>query len=314
MSVLAIAEHRDGSVRDVTYELISAGREVANALGDELHLCVIGTDAAALTKDINVAGVETIHYTETESEFNHDLYLQTINALSEILDPTVIMTPHSAAGLDFSPALADTLGLNLVTDAVGLDLDDDLTVTREMYESKVEVTYEVSYPVVVTVRSKVWPAAEGTGSATVEEFSPDLDQSSMKAKVLGYEEITAGDIDISEAEILVSVGRGIGEKENLEIVETFADELDATLAASRPIIDNGWLPKNRQVGQSGKTVTPTVYIAIGISGAVQHVAGMKDAETIVAINTDPNAPIFDVADYGIVDDLFDVVPAMIDEL
>ena len=125
--------------------------------------------------------------------------------------------------------------------------------------------------------------------------------------------VAAGDVDISDAEVLVSVGRGIDEEENLDVVEELAEALGATLSASRPIVDNGWLPKNRQVGQSGKVVTPEVYIAVGISGAVQHVAGMKGSDTIVAINTDPNAPIFDIADYGIVGDLFDVVPALVAE-
>jgi electron transfer flavoprotein alpha subunit len=130
---------------------------------------------------------------------------------------------------------------------------------------------------------------------------------------MGFEEVGGGDVDIADADVLVSVGRGIEEEENLELVEELADALGATLSASRPIVDNGWLPKNRQVGQSGKVVTPDVYIAVGISGAVQHVAGMKGSDTIVAINTDPNAPIFDIADYGIVGDLFDVVPELVDE-
>ncbi len=140
-----------------------------------------------------------------------------------------------------------------------------------------------------------------------------MDEEALGARVQGFEEVGGGDVDISEAEVLVSVGRGIEEEENLDLVRDLADALGATLSASRPIVDNGWLPKNRQVGQSGKVVTPKVYIPVGISGAVQHVAGMKGSETIVAINTDPNAPIFDIADYGIVGDLFDVVPELIDE-
>jgi len=147
--------------------------------------------------------------------------------------------------------------------------------------------------------------------ATVESLEVDHPESG--ARVTGFEEVGGGDVDIADADVLVSVGRGIEEEENLELVEELADALGATLSASRPIVDNGWLPKNRQVGQSGKVVTPDVYIAVGISGAVQHVAGMKGSDTIVAINTDSNAPIFDIADYGIVGDLFEVVPELIDE-
>jgi len=158
-----------------------------------------------------------------------------------------------------------------------------------------------------------WPATDESGDATVEAFDATIDESRVRSTVTGFEEAASGDVDITDADVLVSVGRGIEEEENLDLVRDLADALGATLSASRPIVDNGWLPADRQVGQSGKVVTPDVYIAIGISGAVQHVAGMKGADTIVAINKDPNAPIFDIADYGIVDDLFDVVPALTEE-
>ncbi|MCF2241253.1 electron transfer flavoprotein subunit alpha/FixB family protein, partial [Halobacterium salinarum] len=141
----------------------------------------------------------------------------------------------------------------------------------------------------------------------------DIDEDAIGATVNGFEEVGGGDVDIADAEFLVSVGRGIEEEENIALVEALAETTGATLSSSRPIVDNGWLAKNRQVGQSGKQVTPDVYLAVGISGAVQHVAGMKGADTIIAVNTDPNAPIFDIADYGIVGDLFDVVPALIEE-
>jgi electron transfer flavoprotein alpha subunit len=183
-----------------------------------------------------------------------------------------------------------------------------------MYGSKVEMTIEVaSKRALVTVRPAEWPAAEGVGDAPVEAFDAAVDESAVGSTVTGFEEVAGGDVDITEADVLVSVGRGIGEEENLELIFDLAEALDATVSASRPIVDSGWLEKNRQVGQSGKTVTSEVYLAIGISGAVQHVAGMKGSDTIIAINTDPNAPIFDLADYGIVGDLFDVVPALIEE-
>ena len=165
----------------------------------------------------------------------------------------------------------------------------------------------------VTIRPGEWPAAGDTGDATVEPFDADIDEAAVKTAVSGFEEVGTGDVDISDADVLVSVGRGIEDEENIELVQELADAIGATVSASRPIVDKGWLPADRQVGQSGKTVSPDVYIAIGISGAVQHVAGMKGSDTIIAINTDPNAPIYDIADYGIVDDLFDVVPELIEE-
>jgi electron transfer flavoprotein alpha subunit len=201
-----------------------------------------------------------------------------------------------------------------VTDAVAFDVDDGLTVTRELYGGKVEGELDVAGDrAVVTIRGGEWPAAEGAGDATIEAFDATIDEEAVRSTVTGFQEVGAGDVDITDADVLVSVGRGIEEEDNIELIEELADALGATVSASRPIVDNGWLPKDRQVGQSGKVVTPDVYIAVGISGAVQHVAGMKGSDTIVAINNDPSAPIFDIADYGIVDDLFEVVPELTEE-
>ncbi|PSQ46023.1 electron transfer flavoprotein subunit alpha/FixB family protein, partial [Halobacteriales archaeon SW_12_67_38] len=243
----------------------------------------------------------------------HDVYVQAVEALYDEVEPDTLLMPNSVNGLDYAPAVANRRSLPLVTDAIDIKRDEGLSVTREKYGSKVETVVEVDADrAAVTVRPGEWPPAEGTDDTEVRAFDADIDESAVRSTVTGFQEVGGGDVDISEAEVLVSVGRGIEEEENIALVEALADTLDATLSSSRPIVDNGWLPKNRQVGQSGKQVTPEVYIAIGISGAVQHVAGMKGAETIVAINTDPNAPIYDLADYGIVDDLFEVVPALIE--
>jgi len=314
MTVLAVAEHRRGELRDVSYELLSAGRELADATGGDLHVAVISGDVEGHAEALNRAGVDTIHTVAHGGEFNHDVYAQVLTQLSDAVEPTVLLAPNTVNGLDYAPAVAERMGVPLVTDAVDLSYDDGLTVTREMYGSKVETTLEVtSERAAVTVRPAEWPKAGGDGEAAVESFDADVDESGVRSTVTGFREVGGGDVDITDADVLVSVGRGIEEEENLDIIHDLADALDGTVSASRPIVDNGWLPKDRQVGQSGKVVTPDVYIAIGISGAVQHVAGMKGADTIVAINNDPNAPIFDIADYGIVDDLFDVVPTLTEE-
>ncbi|MFW5917623.1 MAG: electron transfer flavoprotein subunit alpha/FixB family protein [Halorubrum sp.] len=310
--VLVVAEHRRGALRDVSYEAITAGRELADARGGDLHVAVVAGDVDRFAEDLNRAGVDAIHTIGNGEEFDHNVFQSAVAALLDRTDAGSVVIPNSVNGLDYAPAVAEALDLPLVTDAIGIEYDDGLTVTREMYGSKVETTVDVEDDrFVVTVRGGEWPPAEGVGDAAVE--SVEVDHPESGARVTGFEEVGGGDVDIAEADVLVSVGRGIEEEENLELVEELADALGATLSASRPIVDNGWLPKNRQVGQSGKVVTPDVYIAIGISGAVQHVAGMKGSETIVAINTDPNAPIFDIADYGVVGDLFDVVPELIDE-
>ncbi len=313
--VLAIGEHRRGELRDVSYELVTAGRQLADATGGELHLAVISGTVDEFGKKLDREGVDAIHTVDEGEEFNHDIYTQTITQLYDELAPKYVLTPNSVNGLDYAPAVANRLGLPIVTDAVDLEADGEtLIATREMYGGKVETTTELAGSAVATIRGAEWPAAEGTGDATIEAFEPAIDESQQGSTVTGFEEVGGGDVDIGDADVLVSVGRGIEEEDNIPLIEELADVLGATVSSSRPIVDNGWLPKNRQVGQSGKVVTPDVYIAIGISGAVQHVAGMKGSDTIVAINTDPNAPIMDIADYAIHDDLFDVVPALIEEL
>ncbi|WP_348612293.1 electron transfer flavoprotein subunit alpha/FixB family protein [Halobaculum rarum] len=312
--VLAVADHRRGTVRDVSFEMVRAGHELADDLGGDLHLAVIAGDVEGFAADLSLEGVDTIHTVEAGEEFNHDLYAGATAALFEQLAPTAVLMPNSVNGLDYAPAVANRLDVPLVTDAVDLAYDDGLVATREMYGSKVETTLELSEePFAVTVRAGEWEAVEDRVDVPVEAFEYDFDESASGARVQGFQEVGAGDVDIADAEFLVSIGRGIEEEENLELIEELAEVTGATMSSSRPIVDSGWLPKNRQVGQSGKQVTPDVYLAIGISGAVQHVAGMKGAETIIAINTDPNAPIFDIADYGIVGDLFDVVPALIEQ-
>ena len=314
MTVLAVAEHRRGELRDVSFELAGAGRRLADALGTDLHVAVVSGDVERYADSLDVEGVNVVHTVEYGEEFNHDVYVQALDQLATTVDPRVVLAPHTVNGLDYAPALAERLGYPLVTDAVGLAVDDDLVVTREMYGSKVETTIEVGGDRgLLTLRPAEWPQAGGVGDAEIRLADVTVDESAVRSTVTGFEEAAAGDVDITEADVLVSVGRGIGEEENLDLIFDLAEALDATVSSSRPIVDNDWLPANRQVGQSGKVVTPDVYIAVGISGAVQHVAGMKGSDTIIAINDDPNAPIFDIADYGIVDDLFEVVPALIEE-
>jgi len=312
--VLAVAEHRRGDLRDVSFEVVTAARSLAEDTGGDLHLAVIGGDVAAFADRLSLAAVDRIHTVDHGEEFDHGVYTQALTALDETLAPRYLVAPNTVNGLDYAPAVAERRDLPLVTDVVDLAHDGGLVVTREMYGSKVETAVEIEADrALVTVRDAEFLPAEGRGEVTVEPFGVEIDEAALGTTVRSFQEVGGGDVDIADADVLVSVGRGIEEEDNIDLVFDLADALDATVSASRPIVDNGWLPKNRQVGQSGKVVTPDVYVAVGISGAVQHVAGMKGADTIVAINTDPSAPIFDLADYGIVDDLFDVVPELIEE-
>jgi len=312
--VLAVAEHRQGELRDVSPEIVTAGAELAAETGGDLHLAIIGGDVDAFAEELNLEGVDTIHTVAEGDEFNHNIYVQSLTQIAAECEPQYVVIPNTVNGLDYAPALAEELGVTLVTDAVEIDATDGLTVTREFYNGKAEGEVDVAGErAVVTVRPGEWPATEDAGDAAIEAVDVEIDEAAVGSTVTGFEEVGAGDVDISEADVLVSVGRGIEEEDNLPIIEELAEAMGATVSASRPIVDNGWLPQDRQVGQSGKKVTPDVYIAIGISGAVQHVAGMKGAETIIAINNDPSAPIYDIADYGITDDLFDVVPALTEQ-
>lgn len=312
--VLVVAEHRRGALRDVSFELLTAGRSLADATGGDLHAVVISGDVEEFADRLDCEGVDVIHTVDYGEEFNHDIYAQAVRALHAELNPRFVLFPNSVNGLDYAPAVAEELNLPLVSDAVSLNLDGGLVATREMYSSKVETTIEVeAEQAAITIRGGEWPAADGIGDPEIRAFQFEPNEAAITSRVTGFEEVGGGDIDIGEADFLVSIGRGIEEEENLDIIQDLVDATGATLSASRPVVDNGWLPKNRQVGQSGKAVSPDVYLAIGISGAVQHVAGMKGADTIIAINTDPNAPIFDIADYGIVGDLFDVVPALTEQ-
>ncbi|MFP4175296.1 MAG: electron transfer flavoprotein subunit alpha/FixB family protein [Halobacteriales archaeon] len=312
--VLAISEHRQGGLRDVSYEVVTVGRELADASGGDLHLAVIGGDVDAYADELNLEGVDAIHTVDHGDEFNHDVYTQATTQLFEETGASFLLVPHTVNGMDYAPAVAGKVDVPVVTDAVDIEHNGVLEVTREMYGSKVETTVDVdSDRAIVTTRPAEWDAAEADGDASVQAFDADIDESAVGSTVTGFEEAAGGDVDLSESEFIVSIGRGIEEEENLDLIEELADTVGADMGSSRPLVDNGWLPKNRQVGQSGKAVTPDVYIAIGISGAVQHVAGMKGADTIIAVNTDPSAPIYDIADYGVVGDLFDVVPELIEE-
>jgi len=315
VTVLAVADHRRGELREVSFELLTAGRQLADGTGSDLHAAVVSGPVEEYGRRLDREGVDVVHTVDYGEEFNHDVHVQALDQLADAIGAGYVLAPHSVNGLDYAPALATRRDLTLVTDVTGLDAGGELTVTRERYGGKTEAELGVAGEgAVITTRAGEWPAADGAGEATVQPFEVDIDEAAVRSTVTGFQEVGAGDVDIADADVIVAVGRGIGEEENLAIVEDLAEALGATLAASRPIVDNGWLPEDRQVGQSGTVVSPDIYLAVGISGAVQHVAGMKGADTIVAINDDPSAPIFEVADYGIVDDLFEVVPALTEQL
>ena len=304
MSTLVVAEHLKGQLRPITLELITAAQE----LGEPVVVAVIGKDPSALASEVDVPGVaEVVTLTVEQEEFENDVYQQAVETVIEDKQPQVVLLGFTINSMGYGPALAAKLGLGFASDVFGLAKEGDgVVATRAFYGSKVHA--EVEFPgqerVLLLLRPTAWAPAEGSGSAEIRDLPASAAESRARHK--DFVEVASGDVDITTADFLLSVGRGIGDKENLPQFEELAEKMGATLSVSRPIVDQGWMPNSRQVGQSGKTVKPKVYLALGISGAVQHLAGMKTSGTIIAVNSDPEAAIFSVAHYGAVADLFEV--------
>jgi electron transfer flavoprotein alpha subunit len=305
VSVLIVAEHLRGELRPITLELVSAAQE----LEGPVTVAVIAKDPSALAGAVDVEGVNEILSVEVEQEeFENDVYCQAVEQLISDRSPDVILVGFTVNGMGYAPALAAKLGIGFASDVFALRRDgDDLVAERSFYGSKVNA--EIDFPghdrVLLMIRPTSWQPAEGDGAAVEAELEAGI--SGSRARHADFQEVASGgDVDITAADFLLSVGRGVGEKENLGQFEGLADKMGATLSVSRPLVDQGWMPNSRQVGQSGKTVKPKVYFALGISGAVQHLAGMKTSGTIIAVNTDPEAAIFNVAHYGAVADLFEI--------
>jgi electron transfer flavoprotein alpha subunit len=304
VSTLIVAEHLRGELRPVTLELVSAAKELEGPVA----VAVIAKNPGALAEALNVDGVDEILNVQVEEEeFENDVYQQAVEQLIEQRQPTAVLLGFTVNSMGYGPAVAAKLGLGFASDVFSIDAQaSGLVVERAFYGSKVHA--ELEFPghdrVLLMLRPTAWPPAEGAGSADIRDFAVSVGESRARHKE--FVDVATGDVDITTADFLLSIGRGVGDKENLPQFEELAGKMGATLSVSRPLVDQGWMPNSRQVGQSGKTVKPKVYLALGISGAVQHLAGMKTSGTIIAVNSDPEAAIFNVAHYGAVADLFEV--------
>ncbi len=318
MSVLVIMEQRGGAMNRMSWETLAAGAKLAAELGKPLFAAVVGKGIGALAAEVatkNVAKVHAIEHDLLES-YTPDGYTAALEPLIKRHNPQVVLFPHTYQVRDFAPKLATRFNTVLVSDAISFHLDNGAPLfVRQLFQGKLNGDVRLSGPgpYFASIQAGAFRADTlQAGSAEVENVTPQLTASAIRNHPHEPFRESARAVDLTAAEIIVSVGRGIKEKENIAIVEELAKVLGAELAASRPICDSGWLPMERQVGSSGQTVSPKVYMAVGISGAIQHLVGMKGSKTIIAINKDSNAPIFEVADYGIVGDLFEVVPALIE--
>jgi electron transfer flavoprotein alpha subunit len=317
--ILVVAEQQRGKLHRASWEAVAAAQELAGA--QPVEAIVLGANPSDAASEFAQAAVATIHLIDSPhlEPYTPDAYTDALQKAIDQLAPTHVVFPHTYRTRDFAPGLAERMARPLITDCIGTKPGERPSFLRPVYQGKIvaEVTAEGEHPHFVSVQIGAYRAdhaKRGSAAAPVTPMSVALDAAVIRQKAEEpFQEVKQA-VDLSQAERIVAVGRGIKGQEHVALAEKLATALGAQLAASRPICDSGWLPMERQVGSSGQTVAPKLYVALGISGAIQHVVGMKGARTIVAINKDADAPIFEIADYGIVGDLFEIVPAMIAEL
>ena len=310
--ILVIAEARRGELREVSLELVAAAASVKPAAGGPLVVALIDADAPAQAPALAAEGVDEVLTVQAPvANFEAHVWGRALAALIDAQQPALVLVGHTIDSMGFAPAVAARAGLGFASDVVALDWDAGPLARRGAYGDKLLDALE--FPgkacTLLMVRPGTFaPAApgNGAGAAVVRAFEVAQLGDAARTEHAGFRDAPIGDVDITKADFLVSIGRGVAERDNIPRFEELARRLGATLSVSRPIVDAGWMPNARQVGQSGKTVKPRVYLALGISGAVQHLAGMRGAETIIAVNTDPEAPIFGVAHYGAVVDMFEL--------
>jgi len=310
--IFVLVEHTQDSVDDGAHELLGKAKELAGQTGGRAVACLLHSGAAAAAEGLAADLVLSVEHPALE-HFLPEAYVKTMAALLAEHEPRVTLIANTTVGMDVAGGLSARTGVALVAYCTAIDLEDDqLVATSQVFGGKLNAEVAVDGPGICSVVAGSFQPATG-GAPTLQDVSPTgLDD--LTTTFLARIEPEVSDVDITAEEILVSVGRGIGSEENIELAQELADALGGVVSASRPVTDGGWLPKARQVGKSGQKVKPKLYIAVGISGAPEHLEGMGDAELIIAINTDENAPIFDVAHYGTTEDLFDVLPALTEQI
>ena len=322
MNILLITEQREGKWNKACFETLTAAQQIADETKSRLAAVVIGKGVAALAGELAATKLHEVLLIEHDllETYTPDGYTLALQQTIAQTKPDLVLLPHTYQVRDFAPKLAASLGKGMIGDCVAYRHENEkLTFVRQMFQGKTvaDVVFDGAPPWFATFQAGAFRAdlvAQGASNAPVTPVRVDLNAGQIRTKPLEIFREAKQAVDLTQAPILVSVGRGIKAPENIPMAEKLARLLGGELAASRPICDEGWLPMDRQIGSSGQTVSPKLYLALGISGAIQHIVGMKGSRTIVAINKDQNAPIFEVADYGIVGDLFEIVPALTEEL
>jgi electron transfer flavoprotein alpha subunit len=323
MKILVVTEQRQGKWNNTSFETLAAAQQIAVASSGTVSALVIGKSVDALAVDLaakNVAEVLHVEHDLAES-YTPDGYCVALKQVIEAAKPDLVLFPHTYQVRDFAPKLAALLGKGMIGDCIGYRLDGGkLVFVRQMFQGKTaaDVKFLGDGPWFASFQSGSFRADQVTtaarGANPVHRVTVELKAEQIRTKPLELFKEAKSAVDLTQAPLIVAVGRGIKAPENIAQAEAVAKAMGAEIAASRPICDEGWLPMERQIGSSGQTVAPKLYLALGISGAIQHVVGMKGARTIVAINKDQNAPIFEIADYGVVGDIFEIMPALTEEL
>ena len=321
-TILVVVEQREGKLNRVSWETITAAQAIAAATGWTLEAAVVGSKASALASEVAAKKVAKVYAVESAKlePYTPDAFAAGLKQFLATKQPKLVLMPHTYQVRDFIPKLATAMGRTVISDCIGFKHENGkLVFTRQMFQGKftADVSFASDAPWFATFQNGAFrgdQAEAGASAAPVETVSVDIADGLVRTKPQEVFKEVKQAVDLTQAEIIVSVGRGIKEQKNIEMAKQLADALDGEIAASRPICDSGWLPMDRQVGSSGQTVAPKLYLALGISGAIQHIVGMKGARAIIAVNKDSEAPIFEIADYAVVANLFDIVPPLIEEV
>ena len=322
MKILIITEQREGKWNNVSFETLAAAQQIASQTNASISGVVIGKGIAALADELAAYKLDEVLLTEHDllEKYTPDGFSIALRQVIDTAKPDLVLLPHTYQVRDFAPKLAASMNKGMIADCIGYRHENGkLIFVRQMFQGRTaaDVVFTGEPPWIATFQAGAFRAdlaAKGSSKAAVKPVTVDLKPEQIRTKPLDLFREAKQAVDLTQAPILVSVGRGIKAPENIPMAEKLAKLLGGEVSASRPICDEGWLPMDRQIGSSGQTVAPKLYLALGISGAIQHVVGMKGSRTIAAINKDQNAPIFEIADYGIVGDLFEIVPALIEEL
>lgn len=321
-TILVIVEQREGKLNRVSWETITAGQAIAAATGWTLEAAVVGTTVASIAAEVAAKKVVKVYAIESAKlePYTPDAFASALKQFLTAKPPRLVLMPHTYQVRDFIPKLVTAMGRTVISDCIGFKHEGGkLMFTRQMFQGKLsaDVSFTGDATWFATFQNGAFrgdKAEDGASTAPVEAVNVEIADGVVRNRPQPAFKEAKQAVDLTQAEIIVSVGRGIKEQRNIELARQLADALGGEIAASRPICDSGWLPMERQVGSSGQTVAPKLYLALGISGAIQHIVGMKGSKTIIAVNKDSEAPIFEIADYSVVGNLFDIIPPLIEEV